>query len=125
MILHAFQWFIENHSPEDNEILTIDYLWDFFYEKGGDENSDTQGKSNLDIAIATILDTYPSNAAKLNREEQRVLKTVLMMQAISKKMNNGVELLRPTVRTLDLLLKATIPWRTTVLSILRGISSFR
>ena len=24
--LHAFQWFIENHSPEDNEILTIDYL---------------------------------------------------------------------------------------------------
>lgn len=100
--LHAFQWFIENHSPEDNEILTIDYLWDFFYEKGGDENSDTQGKSNLDIAIATILDTYPSNAAKLNREEQRVLKTVLMMQAISKKMNNGVELLRPTVQNLGL-----------------------
>lgn len=54
------------------------------------------------IAIATILDTYPSNAAKLNREEQRVLKTVLMMQAISKKMNNGVELLRPTVQNLGL-----------------------
>ena len=100
--LHAFQWFIENHSPEDNEILTIDYLWDFFYEKGGDENSDTRGKSNLDIAIATILDTYPSNEVKLNSEEKRVLKTILMMQAISKKMNNGVELLRPTEKNLKL-----------------------
>ena len=100
--LEAFQWFIENHSPDDNEILTIDYLWNFFYEKGGDENSDTQGKSNLDIAIATILDTYPSNASKLNSEEKRVLKTILMMQAISKKMNNGVELLRPTEKNLGL-----------------------
>lgn len=100
--LEAFQWFIENHSPDNNEILTIDYLWNFFYEKGGDENTDTQGKSNLDIAIATILDTYPSNASKLNREEKRVLKTILMMQAISKKMNNGVELLRPTAKNLSL-----------------------
>lgn len=45
---------------------------------------------------------YPSNASKLNREEQRVLKAVLMMQAISKKMNNGVELLRPTAQNLGL-----------------------
>ncbi len=100
--LHAFQWFIENHSPDNYEILTIDYLWDFFYEKGGDENTDMIGKSNLDITIATILDTYPSNASKLSLEEQRVLKAVLMMQAISKKMNNGVELLRPTAKNLGL-----------------------
>ena len=39
---------------------------------------------------------------KLNNDQQRVLKTVLMMQAISKKMNNGVELLRPTAKNLNL-----------------------
>ena len=100
--LQAFQWFIENHSPENNDILTIDYLWNFFYEKGGDENTDNEGRSNLDIAIATILDTYPRNEEKLNAEEKRVLKTILMMQAISKKMNNGVELLRPTEKNLGL-----------------------
>ena len=101
--LHAFQWFINNHSPEDSQILTIDYLWNFFYERGTDENSSGVGRSNLDIAIATILDTYPTNESKLDgQEEKRVLKTVLMMQAISKKLNNGVELFRPTDKNIML-----------------------
>ena len=31
----GFQWFIDNYGPEDeNPLLTIDMLWDFFYEKG-------------------------------------------------------------------------------------------
>jgi len=101
--LQAFQWFIKNHSPEDSQILTIDYLWNFFYEKGTDENSSGAGRSNLDTAIATILDTYPSNESKLgSSDEKRVLKTVLMMQAISKKLNNGVELFRPTDKNIQL-----------------------
>lgn len=101
--LQAFQWFINNHSPEDSQILTIDYLWNFFYERGTDENTSGTGRSNLDSAIATILDTYPTNEAKLgSSDEKRVLKTVLMMQAISKKLNNGVELFRPTDKNIQL-----------------------
>lgn len=101
--LQAFQWFINNHSPGDSQILTIDYLWNFFYEKGTDENSSGTGRSNLDVAIATILDTYPRNESKLGSiDEKRVLKTVLMMQAISKKLNNGVELFRPTDKNIQL-----------------------
>lgn len=95
--LQAFQWFINNHSPDDAQILTIDFLWNFFYERGTDEHTSATGRSNLDSAVATILDTYPSNESKLSSlDEKRVLKTVLMMQAISKKLNNAVELFRPT-----------------------------
>lgn len=100
--LQAFQWFINNYSPDDSQILTIDFLWNFFYEKGTDENNSTTGRSNLDSAIATILDTYPSNESKLSSlNEKRVLKTVLMMQAISKKLNNAVELFRPTDKNIQ------------------------
>lgn len=101
--LQAFQWFIKHHSPDDAQILTIDYLWNFFYERGTDENTSGTGRSNLDSMIATILDTYPSNESKLgSADEKRVLKTVLMMQAISKKLNNGVELFRPTDKNIQL-----------------------
>ena len=101
--LQAFQWFINNHSPDDSQILTIDFLWNFFYERGTDESTSAIGRSNLDSAVATILDTYPSNESKLSSlGEKRVLKTVLMMQAISKKLNNGVELFRPTDKNIQL-----------------------
>lgn len=100
--LEAFQWFIKNHSPGDGDVLTIDYLWNFFYERGTDETTSGTGRSNLDVAIATILDTYPSNESKLGSiDEKRVLKTVLMMQAMSKKLNNGVELFRPTAQNIQ------------------------
>lgn len=99
--LQAFQWFIKTYSPDDGDVLTIDYLWNFFYERGTDENTSGIGRSNLDVAIATILDTYSGNENKLSSmDEKRVLKTVLMMQAISKKLNNGVEILRPTARNI-------------------------
>ena len=100
--LYAFQWFIKSHSPENRELLTIDYLWNFFYEKGRDEHGSGAGRSNLDTIIAGILDTYPANEQKLNNEQQRVLKVILMMQAISRKRNNGVALLRPTEANIKL-----------------------
>lgn len=86
--LKAFQWYIETHSPENVDILTIDYLWDFFYVHGRDENVSGAGRDNLDSVVAMILDTYQANASKLNQEDQTVLKTILMMQAISQKMGN-------------------------------------
>lgn len=95
--LQAFQWFIKHKSPENGDILTIDYLWNFFYEEGTDENTTAIGRSNLDMRVAQILDSYALCEKKLSsNEEKRVMKTVLMMQAISAKLGNGVPLLRPT-----------------------------
>lgn len=105
--LEAFQWYIANHSPEEGDILTIDFLWNFFYEKGTDDNTSLVGRSNLDFTVSAILDAYPSNESRLNTEEKRVLKTILMMQAISKKLNNGVEILRPNERNLNLAFEGT------------------
>ena len=46
----AFQWFISNYGPDDDyPFLTVDMLWDFFYEKG---------KDNLSPDIRMILDAY-------------------------------------------------------------------
>lgn len=98
----AFQWYIKNHSPENGDLLTIDYLWDFFYVTGTDEHSSSTGKANLSRQIVSILDTYTLNEDKLDDDDQRrVLKTILMMQAISRKTNNSIDLLRPTKENLN------------------------
>lgn len=35
--IHAFQWFIQNTSPvSERPLLTVDMLWNFFYENGKD-----------------------------------------------------------------------------------------
>ncbi|MDR3259973.1 MAG: hypothetical protein LBT51_10240 [Fusobacteriaceae bacterium] len=83
--IKGFQWFIKNYGPADDApLLTIDMLWDFFYEKG---------KENLSPDIRTILDSYSRQSTKnLNEEEQKVLKTVLLLQAISQKVGDSVEL---------------------------------
>ena len=48
--IKGFQWFINNYSPDDdNPFLTVDLLWDFFYEKG---------KEFLSHEIHIILDSY-------------------------------------------------------------------
>ncbi|MEG6520864.1 hypothetical protein [Desulfotomaculum sp. 1211_IL3151] len=99
--LQAFQWFIDNHSPDNADILTIDYLWNFFYEKGTDEYGTGVGRSNLDSIIRTILDTFPKNEGRLLAEEKRVLKTVLMMQAISQKLGDSVGLFLPTDQNIN------------------------
>ena len=101
--MHAFQWFIKNRSPEDCDILTVDYLWDFFYISGTDENSNVTGRNNLSRVVAGILDTYKINEDRLDSEdEKRVLKAVLMMQAISRKQQHSLELLRPTEANIKL-----------------------
>lgn len=87
--VNAFQWFINEKGPAnviDNPYLTIDMLWDFFYVKGRDY---------LSTDIRLILDTFPQQTA-LNEKEKNVLKTILIMQAISQKLAGGVPVLRPT-----------------------------
>lgn len=92
--IKGFQWFIDNCSPYDaNPLLTIDMLWDFFYEKG---------KEYLAPDIRAILDCYSFAASKnLDLERQRVLKTVLLLQAISHRTGDSVELFIPNERNLN------------------------
>lgn len=91
--LHAFRWYISEHGPESEEdaILSVDMLWDYFYQTG--VGSAGVGKSNLDQMVRSILDVYPREASKLLKDEQRVLKIVLMFQALAKKLNNSPEFL--------------------------------
>lgn len=90
----GFQWFIDNYGPEDDApLLTIDMLWDFFYEKG---------KEYLSPDIRTILDTYArQNVSNLLEEEKKVLKTILMLQAISQKVGDSVELFIPNDKNVN------------------------
>ena len=122
--LQAFQWYINNHSPVQGDILTVDYLWNFFYEKGSDERTGSVGKSNLDAIIAAILDVYPRYEEKLHTtEEKRVLKCVLMLQAISRKLNNGVEMLRPTDVNISRAFQGDFALETGVQSVLNKLEN--
>lgn len=83
----AFQWFIQNTSPlDDRAFLTVDMLWDFFYEKG---------KDYLSSDIRLILDIFPQQK-QLNVKEQIVLKAILIMQAIDLRLGGTLPILKPT-----------------------------
>lgn len=83
--IKGFQWFINNCSPYDNNpFLTVDMLWDFFYEKG---------KENLSHETRAILDCFERSSSQLlDNDEQRVLKAILLLQAISQQVGDTVEL---------------------------------
>lgn len=88
----AFQWFIENMGPFDNQpLLTVDMLWNFFYEKGRD---------NLTSDIRLILDTFPQQQ-NLREDEKAVLKAILIMQAIDQRLNGTIDLFKPTGQNLS------------------------
>lgn len=88
----AFQWFITNFGPDDDyPLLTVDMLWDFFYEKGRD---------NLSPDIRMILDAYPQQK-NLRGDEKKVLQTILIMQAIDKRLGGEIDLLKPTEQNIS------------------------
>lgn len=92
MDVNAFQWFIQNTSPlSDRPFLTVDMLWDFFYEKG---------KDYLSSDIRLILDTFQQQA-QLNDKEKIVLKTVLIMQSIDQRLGGALPILKPTDQNLS------------------------
>jgi hypothetical protein len=95
----GFKWFINSYGPLDNEnLLTIDMLWDFFNGKG---------QNGLNDNVRVILDSYNLlQSDKLTPDEQRVFKTVLLLQAISQRIS-GVELLRPNDMNVDLAFAGT------------------
>lgn len=92
MDVKAFQWFIQNTSPlSDRPFLTVDMLWDFFYEKG---------KDYLSSDIKLILDTFPQQT-QLNDKEKIVLKTILIMQSIDQRLGGALPILKPTDQNLS------------------------
>ena len=90
--VHAFQWFIQNTRPDsDRSLLTVDMLWDFFYEKG---------KDYLTSDIKLILDTYPQQT-NLTEKEKVVLKTILLMQAVDQRLGGTIPVLKATDQNLS------------------------
>jgi hypothetical protein len=88
----AFQWFIENTGPfDDHPLLTVDMLWNFFYEKGRD---------NLTADIRLILDTFPQQQ-NLREDEKAVLKAILIMQAIDQRLGGTIDLFKATEQNLS------------------------
>ncbi|MDO5310227.1 MAG: hypothetical protein Q4G03_12160 [Planctomycetia bacterium] len=73
--VHAFQWYAERHSPADGDLLTIDQLWDFFASL----------HDQADAQVAQIFDVYKraEDLYDLSDQQSMVLKTVLIMHAIS------------------------------------------
>jgi hypothetical protein len=90
----SFQWFISNKGPKEPDgkcLLTVDMLWNFFYEKG---------KDNLAADVRAILDTYPRQK-NLSVNEQAVLKAVLIMQAIDQRLGGQTEIFKATDKNLS------------------------
>lgn len=89
----GFKWFIENYGPTTpDHLLTIDMLWDYFTAK----------EQKLSDKVRIILDSYSLiRKGSLLPEQERVLKTVLLLEAVSQVISN-VSLLRPTSQNIDL-----------------------
>ena len=103
--VEGFQRFISTRSPQVGDLLTTDYLWNFFYEHGTDEHVTGHGRTNLDFVIATILNSYArySELFELTAAEKVVLKTILMMEAVTRKSQlERVKLLQPSAANLAL-----------------------
>lgn len=109
---HGFRWYIDEYGPDsDQNLLTVDLLWDYFYEDGQAElNDDVRG----------ILDSYRMlQSDKLLPDEQRVLKTVLLLQALAMRVSD--ELLVPNDQNLELAFAGTDWTKGKSLAIAKGL----
>lgn len=110
----GFKWFINNHGPMDrmNNILTVDLLWDFFAGKQ---------ISGLADDVRSIFMSYDSlKPESLLPEEKKVLKTILILQAVSVRISND-DLLSPNAETLDLSFRGTDWSLNKAVSIAKGL----
>lgn len=109
----GFKWFINEYGPmSDPNLLTVDLLWDFFYGKG---------QTGLNDDVRGILDNYTLlQSDKLLPEEQRVMKTILLLQAVSIRVT-GNELLVPNDQNIDLSFQGTEWNKGKALAIANGL----
>lgn len=95
----GFQWFIDHHSPlDDDPFLSIDMLWGFFYETG---------KDSLTSQVRRTLDNYAQKSKNLSESEKRILKAILLFQAMSEGVAGGVEAFMPTQNNLSYAFEGT------------------
>lgn len=105
--IKGFQWFIDNYGVSggnyvdadgkivntQNPLLTIDMLWEFFYEKG---------ENRLASNILMLLNNYKRLTEGLLDDEKRVLKTLLLLQSISQNVDGNVDLFIPNTKNIEL-----------------------
>ena len=92
--LKGFQWYIDNFGPfSDNPFLTVDLLWGFFYDNG---------KNDLSLNIRQILDRYANLSKQLDEDESKVLKAILLFQAMSLSAGDQVDIFLPNEKNLNL-----------------------
>jgi hypothetical protein len=85
--VEAFQWFVKTTSPDDDyPLLTIDRLWNYFYD---------HHKEELSPDISSIMGTFTRQKG-LSKDESTVLKTILIMQAINHKFGDSLEMFQTT-----------------------------
>lgn len=91
----AFKWFINHNGVmSPSNLMTVDMLWDFFNAKAG-------GSMNPDaLEILNNFDTLTSEY-HLDLDQQRVLRTVLLMNAICTRVQEA-DMLIPTYENIDL-----------------------
>lgn len=92
--IKAFRWFIANYGPLDAlNLITVDMLWDFFSGKN---------RNKMDDDVRVIFDSYCLlDSDSLSFDEQRVLKTILILQAVCVKVSY-VEILKPNENNVEL-----------------------
>lgn len=96
---HGFQWYIDKFGPlEENPLLTIDLLWGFFYDKG---------KNDLSQPIRQILDRFGNLSKQLDDDEKKVLKTILLFQAISQSSGDSIDIFLPNEKNLNYAFEGT------------------
>ena len=112
--IKSFQWYIDNYGPEDEDnLLTVDMLWDFFYEKG---------KDMLAPQIRSILDVYGrTQSHNLLEKQKRVLKTILLLQAINEKVGDDVLMFVPNSKNVSLAFEGTDISPNNVVSLADGL----
>ena len=91
----AFKWFINHNGVmSPSNLMTVDMLWDFFNAKAG---------GNMNPDALEILNNFNTLTSEyhLNSDEQRVLRTVLLMNAICTRVQEA-DTLVPTYENIDL-----------------------
>lgn len=112
MDVKAFQWFIREYGPmNDAPFLTVDMLWDFFYVKG---------REYLTPDIRLILDTFPQQTS-LNENEEKVLKAILIMQAIDQRLGGTLPILKPTDQNISYVFEGIAEYEETAKNIAKGL----
>lgn len=108
----GFKWFIENYGPlNPTNTLTVDMLWDFFTAK----------EQNLSDKVRPVLDSFNLiKKGSLNPDQERVFKTVLLLEAISQVVMN-VDYLRPNSQNIDLAFSGTDWAKGKAMNIARGL----